>query len=117
MKKYLTDLKMSQRLQEAGINRDSEFVWLRRSCYRFADWAIYKRSDCKIEDIFYPAYLLLDLLGMVDEDWGIHYYQKDFKPSFYICPERWAHNKIFEANDIMSAVVDAILWQKSQGNK
>ena len=110
--KYYTTLEDSKRLQEAGISGSCESEWLE---YKGETWAQSKDITrlLNINDrvnVVAPAYILGELLGMVEGDLKSLDYGKE-KWSFD-CRNSKYEARIFFDEDPKHAVVEALLWQK-----
>ena len=106
--KYVTSLETSKKLMEAGVDKPSKFVWTKFN----NGWFVEEFEDiCYRWD--YHAYLLSELLEMVEGDWCMQFDEfANRVKNIYHFDLLEFNCDLFSATTPIQAVAEAILWQK-----
>lgn len=114
MKDHVTSFEMSKKLKEAGIKKRCNYYW-------FTIGTAPVLCDClnhRPSGDVYPAYLLTELLAMVEGLRAIHNIPTIPGSNNWICELMAMDEELgpFWIEDTpIEAVAQALLWQKEQG--
>jgi len=116
MKDHVTDFETSKRLEAVGVREPSKFVWLKSLRGEYivmtsdvlTPFALRRRNH---DYDPHPAYLLTELLAMVEGDWNSLEWFKGWEDGAY-----WFSldkNELpFKSDNPIQAVSEAIIWQR-----
>jgi len=107
--KYVTSLETSKKLMEVGISKESEFSWQRAGI----DYSLIRTKFGAVIGDSYSAYLLSELLEMVEGDWCMQFDEfANRVKNIYHFDLLEFNCDLFSATTPIQAVAEAILWQK-----
>ena len=115
MRGHLTDLETSNRLGAVGVQQPSKFYHVFNQPCVDGKPPIKTRKEIdellrvSTEVEFIPAYLLTELLEMVEGDWEL-----DYDTGYYCLRYNSGNNYTAATKIIIQAVAEVIIWQRGQ---
>ena len=116
MEKHVTDLKTSIKLEAVGVNKFGKFIWIKdvngKDRVIESDMLTALALHHKGHDYEpHPAYLLSELLDMVEGDWQtLEWFKGWGDGAFWFKTEK--RELPFKADTPIAAVAQAVIWQK-----